>query len=378
MKISLGIVGLPNVGKSTFFNALAETGEALVANYPFCTIEPNRGLFSKEDELLIKLAKTASSKKILPAVAEIVDIAGIVRNAYKGQGLGNQFLAYIREVDLIILILRDFNDPLVSHSEAQLNPLNDLEIILLELIFADLETLKKALERASERAKSYDRETVFKKDLLSRLRVGLEQGRLILNQDLQEEEKALLKSYNFLTAKPFVCLVNTDEKELPRKQKLNFSDFLDSYLSTHNQREFLLRNISSGESFIYFSGKLLAEIKRLPEEEQQQFLAEFKIPKIKPLIWQRLFNKLSLMTFFTLNENEARAHLAPVEITAWQAAAYVHSDFQKKFLSAEVISAKDFLALGGWQGARTQGGTRKEGKDYLLKNEEVILFHTRS
>jgi len=375
MKISLGIVGLPNVGKSTFFNALAETGEALVANYPFCTIEPNHGLFSKEDELLINLAKVASSKKILPAVAEIVDIAGIVRNAYKGQGLGNQFLAHIREVDLVMLILRDFDDPLVSHSEALVNPLNDLEVLLLELIFADLETLKKALEKAREQAKSQEKEALFRKQLLERLKAGLEAEKLILAQNLQEEEWAILRSYNFLTAKPFIFLVNTNEKDLSQKQKLAFGDFLRVYSASNQQREFLLKNISSKEPFIYFSGKILAEIKKLPKEEQEQFKREFNITEIKPLIWQELFEKLELINFFTINENEARAHLAPKGINAWQAAGYVHSDFQKKFLFAEVVSAKNFLASGGWQGARAKGKTRREGKDYILQDEEIIFFH---
>lgn len=326
MKLSIGIVGLPNVGKSTLFKVLTRQ-EVNIANYPFATIDPNVGIVPVPDERLEKLAKLSNSKKIVPAVVEFYDIAGLVRGAYKGEGLGNQFLAYIREVNAIVHIVRCFGQGDILHVEGSVNPLRDLETIETELIFKDLETMERRLEKAEADARSGKKETIEMRNNLKKIKESLENGKLIGRND------SLIKELNLLTAKPQLFLLNGKpedvSEDLTKKIKEMKSDYVIADLSTGRE---------------------------IPE------------------LISKAYEILNLISFFTTGEDETRAWTIERGTKAPEAAGVIHSDFEKNFIRAEVINWQKLMAAGDWNQAKQKGWLRLEGKDYLVQDGDVIVI----
>lgn len=355
MNISVAIVGLPNVGKSTLFNALVKTAQAEAANFPFCTIEPNKGIVAVPDSRLQELAKVAHSGRIVPAAVEFVDIAGLVRGASKGQGLGNKFLSHIRECAAIVMVVRLFPDPNIVHVAGKIDPLDDIKTINLELILADLQTVEKALGAAQSAAKTGNKDAIALRDSLDKVYKHLEAEKPVRNLELSEEEQELLKSYQLLTAKPVIYVANVSEEQL---QKSNTFDAL-------------LDNIS----ILSISAKIEAELAGLSEEEQREYLASLGLqePGLDRLI-KKAYEVLGLISFFTAGELEARAWTIRAGTNAQNAAGVIHTDFIKKFIKAEVTDYKTFMELGGWQGAKEKGKVRLEGKEYVMREGDVVYF----
>lgn len=353
MSLQVGIVGLPNVGKSTLFKALTKQ-QVEAANYPFCTIDPNVGVVKVPDERLEKLAEISKSKKIIPTVIEFVDIAGLVAGAHKGEGLGNKFLAHIREVDAICQVVRNFTDPNVVHVEGRINPKSDAETINLELIFADLETVKKRLEGLQRESKgNTDKDLKKKIEILEKIKTTLEEGKLATSLGLEKEEKRLIKDLSLLTLKPMIYVLNIDE--------------------TKKEKESC--NISNLESYLEISAKLEAELSELDEVEMRQYLAELNIVEtgLDKLI-KESYNLLNLITFFTSGEKETRAWTVERGAKAPEAAGKIHTDFEKGFIRAEVINWKNLVESGGELPAKEKGLIRLEGKDYETQDGDVVVF----
>jgi ribosome-binding ATPase len=349
MGLSIGIVGLPNVGKSTLFNALTKN-KAEASNYPFCTIDPNTGIVPVPDERLSQLAKAVKTEKIIPAVVEFVDIAGIVEGASKGEGLGNKFLANIRECDAIVEVVRDFNDENVIHVAGDVNPKSDIETIKTELILADLETIQKkvfSLEKEYRGNPKIKPELDFSK----RIQAALEAGESA--RDIKpglEDESIWLKSFQLLSAKPHIYIYNTDESS---KQQA----------------------ASSKTNEVSINAKIESELADLSDEERDEYLEELGIdePGLNVLI-RRAYELLGLQSYFTAGEKEVRAWTIKKDSTAPKAAGVIHTDFEKGFIKAEIVSWKDLVDLDGWVGAREKGKVRLEGRDYIMKEGDVALF----
>ncbi|MGN0471610.1 MAG: redox-regulated ATPase YchF [Lachnospiraceae bacterium] len=362
--MKLGIVGLPNVGKSTLFNSLTKAG-AESANYPFCTIDPNIGIVPVPDERLKLLGDMYHSKKVTPAVIEFVDIAGLVKGASKGEGLGNQFLSNIREVDAIVHVVRCFEDPNVVHVDGSVNPLRDIETINLELIFSDIEILDRRIAKTAKGARM-DKTLAKELALLEAVKAHLENGKLAKTFALSddEDEQAWFKEYNLLTAKPVIFAANVSEDDL-------------SDDGAGNPMVQQVRDYAMGENSEVFviCAQIEQEIAELDEDEKAMFLEDLGLSEsgLEKLI-RASYHILGLMSFLTAGEDETRAWTIKIGTKAPQAAGKIHSDFERGFIRAEVVNYKDLLELGSLAAAREKGLVGLEGKEYVVRDGDVILF----
>lgn len=362
MALACGIVGLPNVGKSTLFNALSGTALAAAANYPFCTIEPNRAIVPVPDPRLEALAQIVPTQQITPTTLTVVDIAGLVRGAHAGQGLGNQFLAHIREVHAILHVLRCFEDPDIVHVEGQPDPLRDREIVELELQLKDLETLGKLLPRIEREARlAADPEARKRVEVLKQAEAHLSAAKSLRTLPLSDTERATLAEYHLLTLKPVLYVANVDEKSLPG----------GNALSAAVQR----MATEEGAGALVLCAALEAQLAVLPTAERADFLALYGLEEpALPLLIREAYRLLGLVTFFTAGPKEIRAWTVRAGTLAPQAAGQIHSDMQRGFIRAEVISFSDYLQYGGEEGARTAGKLRLEGREYIIQDGDVVYF----
>lgn len=361
--MKLGIVGLPNVGKSTLFNSLTKAG-AESANYPFCTIDPNVGIVAVPDERLRLLGDFYHSKKVTPAVIEFVDIAGLVKGASKGEGLGNQFLANIREVDAIVHVVRCFEDENVIHVDGNINPLRDIETIDLELIFADLEVLERRIAKTTKTARM-DKEAAKELEFQQRLKKLLEDGKDASLIELEnEDEEKWFAEYNLLTGKPVIYAANVSEDDL--------ADDGASNEHVAKVREFAKEHDS--EVFV-ICAQIEEEISELEDDEKKMFLEDLGLKEsgLEKLV-RASYRLLGLMSFLTAGEDETRAWTIRLGTKAPQAAGKIHTDFERGFIKAEVVNYQDLLDCGSYAGAREKGLVRMEGKDYVVRDGDVILF----
>ena len=361
--MKLGIVGLPNVGKSTLFNSLTKAG-AESANYPFCTIDPNVGVVAVPDERLKLLADLYHSAKVTPAVIEFVDIAGLVKGASKGEGLGNQFLANIREVDAIVHVVRCFEDSNVIHVDGSVDPVRDIETINLELIFSDLEILERRISKVARAAKN-DKTQAKELELLNRIKEHLESEKLAITfQTDDEEEQEWLASYNLLTAKPVIFAANVSE-----------DDLADDGTGNHYVQEVREYAKETGSGVFVICAQIEEEISELEEDEKAMFLEDLGLKEsgLEKLI-RSSYDLLGLMSFLTAGETETRAWTIRKGTKAPQAAGKIHSDFERGFIRAEVVNYKDLLECGSLAAAREKGLVGLEGKDYVVQDGDVILF----
>ena len=361
--MKLGIVGLPNVGKSTLFNSLTKAG-AESANYPFCTIDPNVGVVAVPDERLKLLGDLYHSKKVTPAVIEFVDIAGLVKGASKGEGLGNQFLSNIREVDAIVHVVRCFEDSNVVHVDGNVNPLRDIETINLELIFSDLEILERRIAKVAKGARM-DKEQAKELAMLERVKERLEDGKLAIGFETEDEdEEEYFKNLNLLTAKPVIYAANVGEEDLA-------NDGADN-AGVQAVREYAKE---TGSEVFAICAQIEEEISELDDEERQMFLDDLGLKEsgLEKLI-RASYHLLGLMSFLTSGEDETRAWTIKQGTKAPQAAGKIHTDFERGFIKAEVVNYKDLLENGSLASAREKGLVRMEGKEYVVQDGDVILF----
>ena len=363
MALQCGIVGLPNVGKSTLFNALTESSVP-AENYPFCTIEPHMGIVELPDKRLKELSAIYNPEKILPATVEFTDIAGLVRGASQGEGLGNQFLGQIRQTAAIIHVVRCFEDENVTHVDGSVDPIRDAETIETELLLADLDTLEKRIRKTEKAARSGEKLAIKELDLLNRLIHHCNDGHrartLKVNDD---DEKNFLHTLHLLSGKPILYVANVDEAEIMQNDR-----------NKHVQALFDFAE-KEGNTAIRICASIEQEIAILPEDEKEMFLAEYNLPEpgLNKVI-HASFNLLGLQTYFTCGEKEVRAWTIPIGSTAPKAAGEIHTDFEKGFIRAETVSYEDFVANDGWVNSKTNGKMRLEGKDYIVKDGDVLNF----
>ncbi len=361
--MKLGIVGLPNVGKSTLFNCLTKAGAAAAANYPFCTIDPNVGMAAVPDPRLDALTKMYDSAKTTPAVVEFVDIAGLVRGASKGEGLGNQFLSHIREVDAIVHVVRCFEDVDIIHVDGSVDPLRDIETINLELIFSDMEMLERRRAKVLKQAKA-DKSAAIEAEFIDKVYQALESGVRAKNLDVTEDEKVMLESFQLLSAKPVIYAANVLEDELA-------NDAADN-ANVAKVREFAAEQ---GEQVFVICAKIEEEISSLDDEEKEMFLEELGITSsgLDRLI-AASYDLLGLISYLTAGPTESRAWTITRGTLAPGAAGKIHSDFERGFIRAEVVAYDDLMVCGSYIAAKEKGLVRSEGKEYEVKDGDVILF----
>lgn len=362
MGFRCGIVGLPNVGKSTLFNALTETQAAQAANYPFCTIEPNVGQVAVPDERLEKIAAIANSAKVLPTQLAFVDIAGLVKGASKGEGLGNQFLGNIREVDAVVHVLRCFEDDDIQHVNNKVDPIADAEVVETELMLADLESLEKRVPAAQKRATGGDKEAKIAASVLGQALELLREGKPArLTEPKDDEEARLFEQAQLLTAKPVLYVCNVAEEDAATGNALSEQVFAKA--------------AAEGAQAVVVSAAIEAELVAMDPEERAEYLKELGLAETGlTRVIRAGYELLDLRTFFTAGPKETRAWTFPAGAKAPQAAGEIHSDFEKGFIRAETIAYEDYVALGGESGAREAGKLRQEGKEYLVQDGDVLLF----
>jgi GTP-binding protein YchF len=361
--LKLGIVGLPNVGKSTLFNALA-SARADAANYPFCTVEPNVGMVDVPDPRLEKLAEIVRPKRTVPAAVQFVDIAGLVKGAAQGEGLGNKFLAHIREVDAVVHVVRCFDDPDVLHVMGTVDPVRDREVVEFELALADLAVLERRLDRVQRAARTGDPDTKAELSGLEGARAFLAEGRGLWEARLKPAQLAVLRPLNLLTAKPVLYAANVSDAELLDGGGRHLRALRDAVVAAGEHAE-----------IVPFSAKIEAEVSELPAEERGAFLASLGLESAGlERVIRAGYHLLGLQTFFTASDPEVRAWTIHRGDTAPVAAGVIHSDFDRGFIRAETVSYEDFVASGGWKGARERGVVRSEGREYLVSDGDVVLF----
>jgi GTP-binding protein YchF len=361
--LQAGIVGLPNVGKSTLFNALTAQEAALAANYPFATIEPNVGVVAVPDDRLAVLEEMNKAQKTVPATVEFVDIAGLVRGASKGEGLGNQFLANIRETDAIIQVVRCFEDENIVHVEGSVNPIRDIETIQIELALADLQSVEKRRDKTQRVAKTGDKDAKRDLEIIEKLLPVLEEGRPARSVDLTDDEKAVVKSWFLISIKPTIYAANVDENGLTDPMSVAHVQTVMDYAKKENAE------------VVVICAKLEAELVALDEPERVEFLSGLGVTSsgVDKLI-KAAYKMLGLMSFLTAGEKEVRAWTIPVGTKAPQAAGVIHSDIERGFIRAEIISYDDLVRVGSEKAAREQGLTRLEGKEYIMQEGDVVNF----
>ncbi|MBL0944127.1 MAG: redox-regulated ATPase YchF [Hydrogenophaga sp.] len=359
MSLKCGIVGLPNVGKSTLFNALTKAGIA-AENYPFCTIEPNTGVVEVPDPRLAQLAEIVQPQRVVPAIVEFVDIAGLVAGASKGEGLGNQFLAHIRETDATVNVVRCFEDPNVIHVAGKVDPIADIEVIQTELCLADLSTVEKTIQRAQKTARAGDKDAQKLLVLLEKCQAALNEAKPVRTLDLSKEERALLKPLFLITAKPAMFVGNVAEDGFENNPLL---DRLKAYAEAQHA------------PVVAICAELEAEMAEMSDEDRQMFLEELgqEEPGLNRLI-RAAYGLLGLQTYFTAGEKEVRAWTIHKGDTGPQAAGVIHTDFEKGYIRAQTIAFADYIAHKGEQGAKEAGKMRAEGKDYVVQDGDVMNF----
>ncbi|MCH4443971.1 redox-regulated ATPase YchF [Staphylococcus haemolyticus] len=361
MALTAGIVGLPNVGKSTLFNAITKAG-ALAANYPFATIDPNVGIVEVPDSRLNKLTEMVEPKKTIPTTFEFTDIAGIVKGASKGEGLGNKFLSHIREVDAICQVVRAFDDENVTHVSGRVNPLDDIEVINMELVLADLESVEKRLPRIEKMARQKDKTAEMEMRILSRIKEALENGDPVRSLDFNEEDQRYVNQAQLLTSKKMLYIANVGEDEIGDED---------------NDKVKAIREYATKEDseVIVISAKTEEEIATLDDEDREMFLEDLGIeePGLDVLI-RTTYDLLGLSTYFTAGVQEVRAWTFRQGMTAPQCAGIIHTDFERGFIRAEVTSYDDYVEHGGEQGAKEAGKQRLEGKEYIMQDGDIVHF----
>ncbi|MGN0765816.1 MAG: redox-regulated ATPase YchF [Christensenellales bacterium] len=359
--MKLGVVGLPNVGKSTLFNAITQAG-AESANYPFCTIEPNVGVVAVPDPRLDALAKLYNSKKITPTVLEFVDIAGLVKGASKGEGLGNKFLSHIREVDAIVHVVRCFDDANITHVDGSVNPLRDIETIEFELIFADMETVQRRSAKARSSAKGGDKKYLVEADFLDRVYQELESGKPARLIEMNDDERAIINDMFLLTTKPVIYAANIGEGDIGQPD----NDYVKAV------KDYASRN---GAKTIVLCAKIEEDLAGMDPEDKAMFQEELGIDEsgLDKLV-SACYELLGLISYLTAGEKETRAWTITKGTKAPQAAGKIHSDFEKGFIRAEIVDWQTLLELGSYTAAKEKGKVRSEGKDYVIKDGDVVLF----
>ncbi|MBE7322201.1 redox-regulated ATPase YchF [Staphylococcus capitis] len=361
MALTAGIVGLPNVGKSTLFNAITKAG-ALAANYPFATIDPNVGIVEVPDSRLIKLEEMVQPKKTIPTTFEFTDIAGIVKGASKGEGLGNKFLSHIREVDAICQVVRAFDDENVTHVSGRVNPLDDIEVINMELVLADLESVEKRLPKIEKMARQKDKTAEMELRILTQIKEALEDGKPVRSIDFNEDDQKWVNQAQLLTSKKMLYIANVGEDEIGDKD---------------NDKVKVIREYAANEDseVIVISAKIEEEIATLDDEDKEMFLEDLGIeePGLDRLI-RTTYDLLGLSTYFTAGVQEVRAWTFKQGMTAPQCAGIIHTDFERGFIRAEVTSYEDYVQHGGENGAKEAGRQRLEGKDYIMQDGDIVHF----
>ncbi|KAB2175868.1 redox-regulated ATPase YchF [Staphylococcus epidermidis] len=361
MALTAGIVGLPNVGKSTLFNAITKAG-ALAANYPFATIDPNVGIVEVPDLRLIKLEEMVQPKKTIPTTFEFTDIAGIVKGASKGEGLGNKFLSHIREVDAICQVVRAFDDENVTHVSGRVNPLDDIEVINMELVLADLESVEKRLPKIEKMARQKDKTAEMELRILTQIKEALEDGKPVRSIDFNEDDQKWVNQAQLLTSKKMLYIANVGEDEIGDKD---------------NDKVKAIREYAANEDseVIVISAKIEEEIATLDDEDKEMFLEDLGIeePGLDRLI-RTTYDLLGLSTYFTAGVQEVRAWTFKQGMTAPQCAGIIHTDFERGFIRAEVTSYEDYVQHGGENGAKEAGRQRLEGKDYIMQDGDIVHF----
>ncbi|MEM9398862.1 MAG: redox-regulated ATPase YchF [Verrucomicrobiota bacterium] len=369
--LKAGIVGLPNVGKSTLFNAITKTRKAEAANYPFCTIEPNTGVVTVPDNRLNVLSEFSKSEKTVPAVIEMMDIAGLVEGASKGEGLGNKFLSHIREVDAIVQVIRCFDDENIHHVSGSIDPLRDIEVIMTELVLADLNSVEKQKERVAKLARSGSKEAKQEQVVLEKLESHLNQGNPAITLDLQEDNKEVLQRFFLLTTKPTLFACNVKESDL--------ADLLSGKREgstgerVANVEKYCIENL--GAKAVVISAYIEEELQELTDEERLEYLKDLGVEEsgVGSLI-QAAYELLGLRTYFTTGEKESRAWTIHHGDKAPRAAGVIHTDFERGFIAAETIAFEDLIDLGSHAKAREAGKLRIEGKEYIVKDGDVMEF----